>query len=107
MLSTQYETGKPGRIEREAFARPTGYQQVKPAASALRENKRQSGLARQQEGEARPQGIIRGGTDNDRALAHEQYQAVLDFAAVKLRRENAGLSTREARRQAIQQHTHG
>lgn len=100
---TQYETGKPGRIEREAFARPTGYQQVKPAASALRENKRQSGLARQQEGEARPQGIIRGGTDNDRALAHEQYQAVLDFAAGKLRRENAGLSTREARRQAIQQ----
>ena len=101
--ATKYETGKPGRIEREAFARPTGYQQVKPAASALRENKRQSGLARQQEGEARPQGIIRGGTDNDRALAHEQYQAVLDFAAGKLRRENAGLSTREARRQAIQQ----
>ena len=101
--ATKYETGKPGRIEREAFARPTGYQQVKPAASALRENKRQSGLARQQEGEARPQGIIRGGTDNDRALAHEQYQAVLDFAAGKLRRENAGLSTREARRQAVQQ----
>lgn len=101
--ATKYETGKPGRIEREAFARPTGYQQVKPAADALRENKRQSGLARQQEGEARPQGIIRGGTDNDRALAHEQYQAVLDFAAGKLRRENAGLSTREARRQAVQQ----
>lgn len=100
---TQYETGKPGRIEREAFARPTGYQQVKPAADVERENKRQSGLARQQEGEARPQGIIRGGTDNDRALAHEQYQAVLDFAAGKLRRENAGLSTREARRQAVQQ----
>ena len=101
--ATKYETGKPGRIEREAFARPTGYQQVKPAASALQENKRQSGLARQQEGEARPQGIIRGGTDNDRALAHEQYQAVLDFAAGKLRSENAGLSTREARRQAVQQ----
>lgn len=101
--ATKYETGKPGRIEREAFARPTGYQQVKPAADVERENKRQSGLARQQEGEARPQGIIRGGTDNDRALAHEQYQAVLDFAAGKLRRENAGLSTREARRQAVQQ----
>lgn len=101
--ATKYETGKPGRIEREAFARPTGYQQVKPATDVERENKRQSGLARQQEGEARPQGIIRGGTDNDRALAHEQYQAVLDFAAVKLRRENAGLSTREARRQAVQQ----
>lgn len=101
--ATKYETGKPGRIEREAFARPTGYQQVKPAADVERENKRQSGLARQQEGEARPQGIIRGGTDNDRALAHEQYQAVLDFAAGKLRSENAGLSTREARRQAVQQ----
>lgn len=101
--ATKYETGKPGRIEREAFARPTGYQQVKPAASALQENKRQSGLARQQEGEARPQGTIRGGTDNDHALAHEQYQAVLDFAAGKLQRENAGLSTQEARRQAVQQ----
>lgn len=101
--ATKYETGKPGRIEREAFARPTGYQQVKPATDVERENKRQSGLARQQEGEARPQGIIRGGTDNDRALAHEQYQAVLDFAAGKLQRENAGLSTQEARRQAVQQ----
>ena len=101
--ATKYETGKPGRIEREAFARPTGYQQVKPATDVERENKRQSGLARQQEGEARPQGTIRGGTDNDHALAHEQYQAVLDFAAGKLRRENAGLSTREARRQAVQQ----